>query len=114
MSTERGALDGQALNQKVASALFRAGLLDEPALRRALAEAGERDLAALLVHMGRLRPEDVTRALGASVADVPAAAFAPTLSPAQTSSSGLRQALSAKAGAELPVRTQLGPYVLRK
>src|SRR5437867_2393463 len=48
---------GQVRNEQVASLLYRSRLLDEPSLRRAIAEAGERDLGDFLVASGRVRAE---------------------------------------------------------
>ena len=56
-------MDVAAHNQRIASALFRAGLLDEPSIRQALEAAQGKDVGAFLVRAGRVRQEDLQRVL---------------------------------------------------
>jgi hypothetical protein len=104
-------------DRRVASALFRARLVDEPTLRALLSSCKPGTLADTLIESGRLKREDLDRALlriGSSsgrwptlpqmVPDVP-------IAPAGSAIIVLR---TAKPGDVLPPGTRLGGYTLKK
>src|SRR5262245_55131256 len=61
-------MPGDGGDRRLASALFRARLIDEPTLRAALAGCTPGTLGERLIAAGRVRPEDVRRALESSAA----------------------------------------------
>ncbi len=110
-------------DRRLASALFRAGLIDEPTLRTALADCTAGALGEHLVAAGLVRAEDLRRVAAAALSGS-ASSFAtlPTVTPAPVPPGPAPRAKSpleallaaAKPGAELPPGSKLGAYRLEK
>ena len=104
-------------DRRVASALFRARLIDEATLRALLSSCKPGTLAETLVESGRIEKEELDRALmriGSSSGrwpTIPQTVPEVTLSQAGSAIVVLR---TAKPGDELPPGTRLGGYVLKK